>query len=170
MLAAGLTAGCWQPLYGNGPTPNSEGVQDKFAAVEIPPIPAAKGTPIARLAVSLRNALQFDLHNGAGKAFAPTYQLKVTITSTQFTSYLNPNTGLPEDLIENLTAHYQLVEMASGKVVVSDIAYSHVSYDAPGSQQRFARQRALLNAEDQAVEQAAQMMRNRLASYFVAGT
>jgi LPS-assembly lipoprotein len=40
----------------------------------------------------------------------------------------------------------------------------------PGPQQRFAAQRALLNAEDQAVKVAAEAIRNRLASYFVAGT
>jgi LPS-assembly lipoprotein len=167
---AGLTAGCWQPLYGSGPTPDSAGVQDKFAAVDIPPITAPKGTPVARLAVSLRNALQFDLHNGRGSAFAPIYQLKATIASGQVISYVNPNTGLLETSIENLTVYYQLLELATGKQVLSDTAYAHVDYAAPGSQQRFARQRALLDAENQAVEEAAQMMRNRLASYFVAGT
>jgi LPS-assembly lipoprotein len=170
LAAAGLTAGCWQPLYGNGPAPGGEGVQDKFAAVEISPIAAPRGTPAERVAVGLRNALQFDLHNGAGKAFAPTYQLRASISTAQFTSYIDPNTGRPDSQIEWLTVGYQLVELSTGKTVVSDIAYAHVSFDIPGSQQRFAKQRSTRNAEDLAVEQAAQMMRNRLASYFVAGT
>jgi len=64
LAAAGLTAGCWQPLYGARPGPGGEGVQDKFAAVDIPPIGAPKGTPTERVAIGMRNALQFDLHNG----------------------------------------------------------------------------------------------------------
>ena len=64
LAAAGLTAGCWQPLYGARPGPGGEGVQDKFAAVDIPPIAAPKGTPTERVAIGMRNALQFDLHNG----------------------------------------------------------------------------------------------------------
>jgi LPS-assembly lipoprotein len=42
LAAAGLTAGCWQPLYGARPGPSGEGVQDKFAAVDIQPIAAPK--------------------------------------------------------------------------------------------------------------------------------
>jgi LPS-assembly lipoprotein len=82
LTAAGLTAGCWQPLY--GARPGGEGVQDKFAAVDIPPIAAPKGTPTERVAIGMRNALQFDLHNGQN-TFAPVYVLKVAVGSTQFT-------------------------------------------------------------------------------------
>ena len=55
-------------------------------------------------------------------------------------------------------------------MVLNDIAYAHVSYDIPGSQQRFAGQRARRDAEDRAIVVAADAVRNRLASYFVAGT
>jgi LPS-assembly lipoprotein len=85
LAAAGLSAGCWQPLYGSHP--GGEGVQDKFAAVDIPPVSAPKGTPTERVAVGLHNALQFDLHNGGSPA--PTvYVLKVSVAarSTQLTS------------------------------------------------------------------------------------
>ena len=63
-----------------------------------------------------------------------------------------------------------VVEIATGKVVLKDNAYSHVDVDAPGSQQRFAQQRAKRDAEDRAVLTVAEAIRNRLASYFVAGT
>src|SRR6516162_2902821 len=78
LAAGGLTAGCWQPLYGT--RPGGEGVQDKFAAVDIPPINAPKGTPTERVAIGMRNALQFDLHNGGSPA-PPTYTLKVSLLS-----------------------------------------------------------------------------------------
>jgi LPS-assembly lipoprotein len=169
LTAAGLTAGCWQPLYSAAPAPNTEGVQEKFAAVDIPPIVAPRGTPTERVAISLRNALQFDLHNG-DHAFAPTYALKVNVGSTQFTAVLDPVSGRPESQIEIVIAGYQLIELATGKIVVNDNCSGHVSYDIPGPQQRFAGQRARRDAEDHAIEVVAQTIRNRLASYFVAGT
>jgi LPS-assembly lipoprotein len=45
LAAAGLTAGCWQPLYGTSSAPGGEGVQAKFAAIDIPPIHVQQGTP-----------------------------------------------------------------------------------------------------------------------------
>jgi LPS-assembly lipoprotein len=169
LAAAGLTAGCWQPLYRSSPVPGGEGVQDKFASVEIPPIPGLKGTPFERVAVGMFNALQFDLHNGQ-TVFAPAYQLKVSVSTTQFTSYLDPTTGRPSSSIEWVIVSYQLIELTTGKMVLNDLTYSHVSYDNPGSQQRFAGQRARRDAEDRAIQVAADAIRNRLASYFVAGT
>jgi LPS-assembly lipoprotein len=169
LAVAALTAGCWQPLYGARPTPG-EGVQDRFAAVDIPPIAAPKGTPVERVAVGMYNALQFDLHNGSGAAAGAAYQLKVSIGATQFTAYVDPTTGRPDTQIEIVNASFQLIELATGKIVVNDIATAHVDYDIPGSQQRFAGQRARRNAEDRAIQVVAEAIRNRLASYFVAGT
>ena len=48
--------------------------------------------------------------------------------------------------------------------------FGRASFDIPGSAQRFAAQRALRNAEDRAVNSVADNIRNRLASFFVAGT
>jgi LPS-assembly lipoprotein len=53
--------------------------------------------------------------------------------------------------------------------VVSDSTVAHVDYDIPGSEQRFAKSRAQRNAEDLATQVVAERIRNRLASYFVAG-
>jgi LPS-assembly lipoprotein len=171
LAAAGLAAGCWQPLYGAHPGPGGEGVQDKFAAVDIPPIAVPKGTPNERIAISLRNALQFDLlHNGQTVSAAAIYQLRVSVFNFQYTAYVDPTTGRPDTQIESLTVNYQLVELATGKTVVNDATNARVDYDIPGSQQRFAGQRARRDAEDRAIQVAADAIRNRLASYFVAGT
>jgi LPS-assembly lipoprotein len=169
LTAAGLTAGCWQPLYGTR-GPGGEGVQDKFAAVDIPPISAPKGTPTERVAIGMRNALQFALHNGNGNTAPAAYTLKVYVGTSQFTSYLDPTTGRPDSQIEIVSASYQLLEIATGKTVLNDVTFVHVDYNIPGSQQRFAGQRARRDAEDRAIVQAADIVRNRLASYFVAGT
>jgi LPS-assembly lipoprotein len=48
--------------------------------------------------------------------------------------------------------------------------FARVSSDYPGQQQRFARARARLDAEDRAAKVIAENIRTRLASFFVAGT
>jgi LPS-assembly lipoprotein len=169
LAAAGLTAGCWEPVYGSRPSVSSERVQDKFAAVEVPPIVVPKGTPAERVAVAMFNALQFKLHNGGGPT-SPTYRLTVSVSSSQFTAVVNPTSGRPDAQIDIVIAYYTLIEIASGKAVMTDSSTMHVDYDVPGSQQRFASQRAMRDAEDRAVMVVADLIRNRLASYFVAGT
>jgi LPS-assembly lipoprotein len=169
LSAAGLTAGCWEPLYGTRPALNTESVQDKFGATEIPPIVATHGTPAERIAVGMFNALQFNLHNGA-TAIAPTYRLIVSVGTSQFTAVIDPVTGRPDAQIDSVTASYQLIEIATDRTVVNDDCFAHVDYDIPGSEQRFAKQRAQRNAEDRAIQVVADTIRNRLASYFVAGT
>lgn len=83
---------------------------------------------------------------------------------------IDPVTGRPEEEIGGVNATYQMVEIATGKIVLKDSTFAHVGYDISGSQQRFAKQRALADAEDRAAKVAAESIRNRLASYFVAGT
>ncbi len=82
LAAASLTAGCFQPLYGtHASSVATETVRDKLAQIDVPVIPAPKGQPAARLAVALRNSLQYGL-NGAAGANAPTYTLKVGVATT----------------------------------------------------------------------------------------
>jgi LPS-assembly lipoprotein len=167
---AGLLAGCFQPLYGRNPAVADESVHDKLGEVLLAPIPARQGTPQARLAVAVRNALQYDL-NGAGGAISPTHRLEVVVTPVDITVTIDPVTGRPTEEIGGLTATYQLVEITTGKIVVKDSTFAHVGYDIPGTgEQRFAKQRSQLDAQDRAAHVAADAIRNRLASYFVAGT
>ena len=122
------------------------------------------------MAVAMHNALQYDLNGGAG-ALSPTYRLEVVVTPTDITVTIDPTTGRPTEEIGGLNATYRLVEIATGKIVVTDSTFAQVGYDIPGSgEQRFAKQRSQLNAQDRAVHVAADAIRNRLASYFVAGT
>jgi LPS-assembly lipoprotein len=169
LAVAGLTAGCFEPLYKSHSTAGGDGVQDKFAAIEIKPITAPKGTPTERVAVAMYNALTYNLHNG-GNGAPPLYRLKVDVTSSQFTAVIDPTSGRPDASVETVTARFQLIEIATENVVLQDNTTGHVDYDIPGPQQRFAGQRARRDAEDRAVTVAAEAIRNRLASYFVAGT
>jgi LPS-assembly lipoprotein len=167
--AAGLTTGCFEPLYANRPTAGVDSVQDKLAAVELAPATTKPGAPGARIAVGMHNALQYDLTGGAG-ATAPTYRLVVSVGAVGISFLLDITTGRPTAQIGGVTANYQLIEIATNKIVLKDTAYSHVDYDIAGTQQRFTQQRAEMDAEDRAVKIVAEAIRNRLASYFVAGT
>ena len=66
LAAGGLLAGCFEPLYARNPSVGDESVRDKLAEVLIAPIPSRQGTPQARVAVAVRNALQYDLNGAAG--------------------------------------------------------------------------------------------------------
>jgi len=119
LVVAGLVAGCgFQPLYGRNPSADDESVRDKFAEVAIPPIPSRQGRPEARVAVALRNALQFDL-NGAAGARSPTHELKVTVAVTDITVTIDAVSGRPTEEIGGVRATYQLIEIATGKIVVN---------------------------------------------------
>jgi LPS-assembly lipoprotein len=169
LAAASLTAGCWQPLYGTNPSVATDTVRDKMAQVDIPVIVTPKGQPAARLAVSLRNSLQYALNGGAGPN-APTYTLRLSIATTQLSIIVDVTSGRPDAQVDAVIASYSLTEIATGKVVLSDMTTTHVDYDIPGAAQRFAKQRAQRDAEDRATELVSETIRNRLASYFVAGT
>jgi LPS-assembly lipoprotein len=162
LAVAGLVAGCgFQPLYGRNPSVGDESVRDRFSEVLVAPIPKRQGSPQARVAVAVQNAIEFDLNNGATPV-TPTHRLEVVVTPTDITVSIDPVTGRPQEEIGGVTASYQLVEIATAKIVLKDSTFAHVGYDIPGSQQRFAKQRASLDA--------AEAIRNRLGSYFVAGT
>jgi LPS-assembly lipoprotein len=169
LAAAGLTAGCFQPLYGTQPSAATESVRDKLQQIDVPVIVAPKGQAVSRVAVALRNSLQYGL-NGAGGANAPTYTLKVNVAVTGLSVIVDVTSGRPDAQVASVIANYQLIEIATGKAVLSDSTFSHVDYDIPGAAQRFAKQRAQRDAEDRATEVISDSIKNRLASYFVAGT
>ena len=168
LSTSGLLSCGFEPLYGH-PSSGEESIRDKLGEVLIAPIPARQGTPQAHIAVALRNSLQFDL-NGAAGATAPTHRLEVTVTPVGLTLSRDPVTGRPTEEIGGLKAAYQLVEIATGKAVLKDSTFANIDYDVPGSQQRFAKLRAQVDAQERAANVAAEAIRNRLASYFVAGS
>ena len=81
--SAGLVGGCFQPLYGTVSPGDAPGapptVRTALASVEVDEIDAPNGTPEARLAVEVRNALIFGLTGGAGQ-LPPTHQLKINLS------------------------------------------------------------------------------------------
>ena len=170
--AAALTAGCFQPLYGEhaaAPGAVAPNVRDAFATVEIDQIAAPNGTPEARIAVELRNDMIFELTGGAG-AGTPAYRLAIRMKLSKTAMIVDITTGRTEAEIVGIDVAYTLTEIGTKKVVVNSQTFARVSSDVPGLQQRFAHQRAQRDAEDRATKVVAEQIRTRLASYFFAGT
>ena len=167
LALAGLTAGCFQPLYG---TSNSgTAILNKMDAVDVAPIDAPNGTRLARVGVSVRNELIYGLTGGGAQA-ATNYRLDVRLSSSNLQVVIDINTARPEIQNYGIDATYTLTDVTTGKVVVKGQTFSRVSYNIPGQQQRFAGDRGLRDAEDRAATVIAENIRNRLASHFAAGT
>jgi LPS-assembly lipoprotein len=165
---AALTAGCFQPMYA-AHTDGTPALREKLMSVEVPPLNYGNGSREARLGVEIRNALAFKMYGNATGA-APLYKLVIKLNTNRTSLIVDPTTGLPS--IENygIDSQYNLIEIATDKSVMTGNTFSRVSYDIPGSYQRFARARAFRDAEDRACQEIADNIQTRLAAYFYAGT
>ncbi|MFL6796417.1 MAG: hypothetical protein ACJ8F3_03295 [Xanthobacteraceae bacterium] len=169
LLVAALTAGCFQPLYGELSPVGTPVLREQLSSVDILQIEAPKGTDESRLAVEIRNALLFDF-TGGGAPAPPVHRLKIAMSSTRASIIVDIHTSRPDVENYGINATYSLTEIATGKVVVTGQTFARVSYDIPGQQQRFARLRGLRDAESRAAKVVATNITTRLASYFIAGT
>ena len=177
LALAGLTAGCFQPLYGSGANSPAVGasaygtsnVADQLSSVEVEQIAAPAATPLSRLAVEVRNNLLFDL-TGGGPAASSAYKLKITMSTSTRQVIVDIDSARPEIQNYGINATYALIDGATGKTLFTSNTFARVSYNIPGQLQRFAGDRGLRDAENRAAKVIAENIRNRLASYFVAGT
>ncbi len=170
LALGGLVAGCFQPLYASRSATDGSTVADRLRSVEVGQIKnVTNGTPEARIAAELRNALIFEL-NGGAPAYAPTHRLEMQMTTLRQQVIVDVTTSRPDVEQAGITMTYTLVELASGRPVVTGQTFSRVSYDNPGQEQRFARARGRRDAENRAGKVIAEDVRSRLASYFIAGT
>ena len=171
LAAASLTAGCFEPLYGThatlGGVPDS--VHTRLAAVDIATIKAPLGSPVERIAVGMRNALQFDLHGGNEPA-APTHRLVVNVGTTQWTVRHRP-----DQRAAGCAGRF-------GRRLLQPDRDRHRQgrrhrYDRRPRRLRHPRPRTAVRQAARATQRrgpatkvVAEAIRNRLASYFVAGT
>jgi LPS-assembly lipoprotein len=165
---AALTAGCFQPMYAER-SDGTPGLREKLMGVEVPPVDKPNGSRDARIQVEVRNALAFKLYGNA-TGMPPTHRLVLRFSSSRSSLMIDVNTGLPSSENVGIDAQYNLIEIATNKSVMTGTTFSRVSYDMPGSYQRFARSRAFRDAEDRAAQEIAENIQTRLASFFVAGT
>src|SRR5436189_2713492 len=165
---AALTAGCFQPMYAER-ADGSPALREKLMGVEVPPVDKPNASREARVQVEVRNALAFKLYGNA-TGMPPTHRLVLRFTTSRSSVMVDPNTALPSSENYGVDAQYNLIEIASNKSVMTGTTFSRVSYDIPGQLQRFARARAVRDAEDRAAQEIAENIQTRLASFFVAGT
>ena len=165
---AALTAGCFQPMYAEH-TDGTPGLREKLMGVEIPPVEKNNASREARVQVEIRNALAFKLYGNA-TGMPPTHRLVIRFGSSRSSLMVSTDTGLPTSENYGIDAQYNLIEIATNKSVMTGTTFSRVSYDMPGSYQRFARSRAYRDAEDRAAQEIADNIQTRLASFFVAGS
>ena len=166
---AALTAGCFQPMYAEH-ADGTPGLREKLMGVEVPPVTdKANASREARVQVEIRNALAFKLY-GTATGLPPTHRLVLKFTTSRSSLMVDVNTGLPTSENYGIDVQYNLIDIATTKSVMTGTTFSRVSYDIPGSIQRFARSRAFRDAEDRAAHEIAENIQTRLASFFVAGT
>ncbi|MCA6123350.1 hypothetical protein J6500_15800 [Bradyrhizobium sp. WSM 1704] len=165
---AALTAGCFQPMYAER-TDGSPALRDKLMAVEIPPVDKNNASREARVGVEIRNALAFKLYGNA-TGMPPTHKLVLRFSTGRSSLMIDQTTALPTSENYSIDAQFNLIEIASNKSVMTGTTFSRVSYDMPGSYQRFARARAFRDAEDRAAQEIADNIQTRLASFFATGT
>jgi LPS-assembly lipoprotein len=164
---AALTAGCFQPMYAEH-ADGTPGLREKLMGVELPPVDKPNSSRDARLGVEIRNALAFKLYGNATGS-PPTHRLVIRFTTSDYSLMTDPSTGLPTSENYGIDAQFNLIENATGKSVMTGTTFSRVSFDIPGSYQRFARARAFRDAEDRACQDVAERIKTRLASFFYAG-
>src|SRR5207245_299604 len=101
------------------------------------------------LGVAVKDALAFNFY-GAATGESPTHRLEVSLSTTTIAIIVGNVSGRPDNEDYGIDASYTLREIATGKAVVSSQTFARVSFDIPGQEQRFARARALRDAEDRA--------------------
>lgn len=161
-------AGCFQPLYGNRSPTGAPAVREMLSGVEIQEIRAAANSSEARLAVQIQNDLRFNF-TGGGAPARPTHRLILQMAGTRATVATTNVTGLPINENFILNATYSVVELATGRAVLTGRATTTVSYDPAGAQ-RYARITGMLDAERRAAKVISDNVTTRVAAYFVSGS
>ena len=142
-----------RPLYGKA--------TGSASALQTVDIAAAQG----RVGQQVRNELAFGFYGGAGEVEGkPVYRLELTVTSIDNAVGVERFRNLPSAYVEQITATYALIDIASGATVTSGTSFANAAYDY--SDQRFANVRAKRDAENRVATAVAADIRNKLAVYF----
>src|ERR1700759_2765395 len=120
---AALTAGCFQPMYAEH-TDGTPGLREKLAGVELPPVEKPNSSRDARLGVLMRNELAFKLYGNATGS-TPTHRLVLKFSASDYSLMTDATTGLPTSENYALDVQYNLIDIATGKSVMTGTTFSH---------------------------------------------
>lgn len=159
-LLAASTAGCFQPMYAETKPGEGSALNDQFGQIEVV---FADG----RVGNEVRNDLIFALTGGAGNPTGVPFRLLLNVrSSTTAASVVSPLTGLPEVELVTVEVGWQLFDVGKAKVpLASGKAIGKASLDS--GYQRFARARAIRDAENRSSQVVADSIKSQLASYFL---
>lgn len=161
-LLAASTAGCFQPMYAETTPGEGSALRDQLGDVEVV---FADG----RIGNEVRNDLIFELTGGSGNPVGAPYRLVLRPSTNATAAVVDPYSGLPEVELVTVNVSWQLFDTANPKVAVKQgTAFGKASLDS--GYQRFARSRAVRDAENRSAKVAAESIRGQLASYFVTRT
>ena len=168
VLARGaLRAGCFEPLYGDAAARPAARSATGVSSVDVPEIDAPNGARRRASRSSCATHLIFDLTGGAGRRADPPAQGQRSTCRTS--GHRRHHHAGRTCRHFGINATYSLIEIATGKTVVSARPSPRVLRH-PRPAQRFASARGQRDAENRAAKVIADNIRSRLASYFVAGT
>ncbi|MEM8876345.1 MAG: LPS assembly lipoprotein LptE [Pseudomonadota bacterium] len=157
-----------QPLYATDGTTSVAGqaysgaVGTELSQIDIPP-------QNDRVGQRLRNELLFRLSGGAnpsGPAYAA-YNLELRTRQRDLAQLISEVEGRPTSNSVSLQVSYTLKRPGSDDVVTRGTVERVATYDT--TDQRFAAERAKIDAENRAVVEAADSIRTELATYFATG-
>jgi len=155
VAALGACSEMPHPLYGK-----ATGSAEALARVDIAGVPGRVGQQV-------RNELAFGFYGGAGDVQGkPVHRLELTVTSTDNAVGVERYRNLPSAYVEQITATYALIDIASGATLTSGTSFAQASYDY--SPQRFADVRAKRDAENRVASEVAADIRTKLAVWFAA--
>lgn len=158
-LLALSAAGCFQPMYAETKPGEGPSLQDSLSQVEVV-------FSDGRVGNEVRNDLIFALTGGAGNPAGAPYTLLLKVKSTTSeASVVSPLTGLPEVEIVSVDVEWQLFEAGAKTPQKTGRATGRASLDS--GYQRFARARAIRDAENRAASVTAETIKSQLASYFL---
>jgi LPS-assembly lipoprotein len=157
-LLAAAVGGCFQPLYGDRSLTGGPSIRDAMRDVEVAAVDG-------RIGQEVRNDLIFELTGGEGNPTGAPYRVTMTVATGTFYPVVDITAGRPSAETVALDVFYRLEDVANKKTVLTERALARVTIDR--SQQRFARVRAIRDAENRAAKVAAEQIRSRIAAYLL---
>ena len=149
--AASVLSACgFRPLYEGGV---AVGVAGELPAIAI-------DDPSTRLEQAVRNELVFLFTGGSAPA-APRYRMTLAVSGYVTALTFQQTTGRPTDSTFNLIAAVTLTDVATGATVLTETFRTAAAFEQ--TTQRFANQRAELDASQRAARDVAATIRTRVA-------
>lgn len=162
-LFAAALGGCqFQPMYAQTPLFGSgQSLRDALKDVDVASIDG-------RIGNELRNDLIFELTGGNGSQPNAPYRLTMVVTTNSVNPIVDITSGRPESESISFDVVYKLQDAVNGRIVLTEKALARVTVDR--SPQRYARIRAVRDAENRAAKVVAEQIRSRLATFFLTRT